>query len=73
MAHSLGIQVIAEGVETPEQLRYLLEQGCDELQGYYFSRPVPVDDIAALLRQGLKLDLVGYREIPMHIGAHPDM
>jgi diguanylate cyclase (GGDEF)-like protein/PAS domain S-box-containing protein len=40
MSHHLGIKVIAEGVETPDHLRFLAERSCDEAQGYYFSRPV---------------------------------
>jgi diguanylate cyclase (GGDEF)-like protein/PAS domain S-box-containing protein len=41
MAHALGIRVIAEGVEDEEQLNYLLDQGCEGVQGYFFSPPVP--------------------------------
>lgn len=41
LAHNLGMQVIAEGVETLEQLIYLKTAGCDQVQGYYFSRPKP--------------------------------
>jgi diguanylate cyclase (GGDEF)-like protein/PAS domain S-box-containing protein len=41
MSRSLGLQTIAEGVETIEQLTYLRNQGCDEVQGYYYSKPVP--------------------------------
>ena len=41
MAHSLGLRVTAEGIETPVQARYLMEHECDALQGYLFSRPVP--------------------------------
>jgi diguanylate cyclase (GGDEF)-like protein len=41
MSHNLGIKVIAEGVETPEHLRFLAEQRCDEVQGFFLSRPVP--------------------------------
>jgi diguanylate cyclase (GGDEF)-like protein len=44
LAHNLGYRVIAEGVEEKEQLDYLKEQGCDVVQGYYFSRPVAADD-----------------------------
>ena len=40
MSHHLGIKVIAEGVETPEHLKFLARRNCDEAQGYYFSRPV---------------------------------
>ena len=43
MAGNLGIQTIAEGVETAEQLDYLRLQGCDEVQGYYFSKPLPAE------------------------------
>ena len=41
MAHSLGLKVTAEGIETPAQARYLMDHGCDALQGFLFSRPVP--------------------------------
>ena len=44
MAHGLGIKVIAEGIETAEQMRLLKRQGCDYGQGYYFSRPVPKEE-----------------------------
>ena len=49
MAHSLKLNVIAEGVETEEQLRFLRDHECDEMQGYYFSRPVPEDEFARLV------------------------
>ncbi|MHB9798419.1 sensor domain-containing protein [Pseudomonas sp. MT3] len=49
MGHSLGLELIAEGVETPEQLALLEEQGCHLHQGYLFSRPVPLEAFIDLL------------------------
>jgi diguanylate cyclase (GGDEF)-like protein len=49
MAHSLGLRVVAEGVETEAQLRSLRQHGCDALQGFLFSPPVPADQLEALL------------------------
>ncbi|MGY6275487.1 EAL domain-containing protein [Methylomonas sp. MgM2] len=51
MAHSLGMRVIAEGVETEGQLGFLRGVGCEEIQGYYFSRPLPGNEFTALLRE----------------------
>jgi diguanylate cyclase (GGDEF)-like protein/PAS domain S-box-containing protein len=50
MAHSLGLNVVAEGVETEEQLMYLREQGCDEIQGFWLSRPLDVHHCLAFIR-----------------------
>ncbi|HZQ86689.1 MAG TPA: EAL domain-containing protein [Acidimicrobiales bacterium] len=52
MAHSLGLKVVAEGVETEEQLAYLAEKHCDEVQGFLFSKPVPADEFRRMLAGG---------------------
>jgi len=51
MGHILGFKVLAEGVETAEQLAFLREKGCDMYQGYIKSKPVPADEFAQLLRE----------------------
>jgi EAL domain-containing protein (putative c-di-GMP-specific phosphodiesterase class I) len=57
MGKSLKLGIIAEGVETREQLALLRELGCDQVQGYLLGRPVDAHEIAALLRQGATLGL----------------
>ena len=51
MAHGLGLTVVAEGVEVPEQLHYLATHGCDEAQGYLIGRPVTAEAFETLLRR----------------------
>ncbi len=52
LGHALGLKVVAEGVETLAHLEFLRQHGCDELQGYYFSRPIPALEMEALLCAG---------------------
>ncbi len=56
LGKSLGMTVIAEGVETPEQEAYLIAEGCQEGQGYYYSKPLPARDLDLLLRQSTPFD-----------------
>ncbi|PHS32666.1 MAG: hypothetical protein COA95_02630 [Methylophaga sp.] len=53
LAHKLDMNVVAEGVEDAQQLKLLQNLDCDEIQGYYFSRPIPADDFAKLLAKGV--------------------
>jgi PAS domain S-box-containing protein len=55
LARTLSIEVVAEGVETEEQARFLTELGCRELQGYLFSRPLPAGEVSALLPRAGKV------------------
>jgi diguanylate cyclase (GGDEF)-like protein len=55
LAHNLRLEVIAEGVETEEQLVFLRNKRCDGVQGYYFGRPMPAEDLALLLEEGKPL------------------
>jgi EAL domain-containing protein (putative c-di-GMP-specific phosphodiesterase class I) len=51
LGHSLGLKVIAEGVETIEQLDFLHSSNCNEIQGYFFSKPLPAEEMQKLLEQ----------------------
>lgn len=59
LGHSLGLRVIAEGVETREHLALLRAYGCEEMQGYLFSKPRPAAEITAMLTSGTSLDSIG--------------
>ena len=61
MSHKLGKVVLAEGVETEEQMQYLRRNECDEMQGYFFSRPLPAEDIGRLLQEGSTMNLYAQR------------
>ena len=55
MAHSLGLKVVAEGVETLDQLKFMREHRCDAMQGYYFSKPLPPEQFEEFLKSGIRL------------------
>ena len=60
MARNLTIPIIVEGVETQEQINFLADLGCRYMQGYYFYRPMPVDEFEELIRDGRQVDLKGF-------------
>lgn len=61
MAHTLNMRVVAEGVETKQQLSFLLENRCDECQGYYISKPVSVEAFTKLLEKNFCLDMAEFQ------------
>jgi EAL domain-containing protein (putative c-di-GMP-specific phosphodiesterase class I) len=72
MARALGMAVIAEGVETADQLRYLREMGCDFAQGYHFARPLPVPAVTEHLRRNLSGRGAGGKQVlPAGSGVSP--
>jgi diguanylate cyclase (GGDEF)-like protein len=68
MAHSLGLGVIAEGIETKRQRDFLIEEGCASGQGYFFSRPLKAEDFAWVLKQSVSLPLTGTATIERRVG-----
>lgn len=64
MGKSLGLKVLAEGVEEPEQLSFLHDTGCDNVQGYYFAKPLKTDAVTELLKEN------NYTELLQHQKGH---
>jgi EAL domain-containing protein (putative c-di-GMP-specific phosphodiesterase class I)/CheY-like chemotaxis protein len=62
LAHNLKLKVVAEGVETEAQLRFLRSHGCDEMQGYYFARPQNLEDCTRFLAEDRRLQLPAAEE-----------
>ena len=54
LAHNLRLKVVAEGVETEDQLRFLQSLRCDEIQGYFFSKPLPAEALVSLFDPAVK-------------------
>ena len=72
MAHALGLKVIAEGVENEAQLTFLAENSCDEMQGYFFSRPLPAAACTQFLDQRRQLPVLpapGHRRKPLALAC----
>jgi diguanylate cyclase (GGDEF)-like protein len=63
MSHDLGLRVVAEGVETIEQLNLLQQMNCDEVQGYYFSPPITAENFSKLLQQGSMGGLTNFSDV----------
>jgi EAL domain-containing protein (putative c-di-GMP-specific phosphodiesterase class I) len=56
LAHSLRLDVVAEGVETADQMQFLRSHDCDQMQGFYFSRPLPLADCTLALAEGRRME-----------------
>ena len=56
LAKSLNLRIIAEGVETKAQKDFLVKNGCNNIQGYFYSKPIPADEMEVLLREGFKFE-----------------
>jgi diguanylate cyclase (GGDEF)-like protein/PAS domain S-box-containing protein len=63
LAHKLGLETVAEGVETQEQLKFLLSIGCERIQGFLISRPLPAAEVAPFIRAHQPLDWLGTTEL----------
>jgi PAS domain S-box-containing protein len=67
LAHKLGMEVVAEGVETPGQLKYLQSIGCEKVQGYLISKPLPVAEVEDIIRHHQPMNWMGTIELwPAH-------
>jgi EAL domain-containing protein (putative c-di-GMP-specific phosphodiesterase class I) len=69
LAHNLHLEVVAEGVETAEQLALLREFGCDQVQGYLISKPLPLNELARFLVFGQRQSRLTGLQAPDAVGA----
>jgi EAL domain-containing protein (putative c-di-GMP-specific phosphodiesterase class I) len=58
LSHNLRLKVVAEGVETEDQLRFLQLLRCDEIQGYFFSKPLPAESLVSLFEPQINTDSI---------------
>ena len=65
MAHRLGIKVVAEGIETEEQLRLIIGIGCDYGQGFYFCKPLPAGEVEAFVKQHDGASITGISDLAL--------
>jgi EAL domain-containing protein (putative c-di-GMP-specific phosphodiesterase class I) len=72
MAHSLGLAVVAEGVETEEQLAFLDANGCDQIQGYYFSVPLAAEQCTLFIAGGRRLQRLAQPSSEDELVSSPD-
>ena len=72
LGRSLGMTVTAEGVETKAQLDFLKSIGCDELQGYYLGRPMPIENLPAAILNDFRSTLPAEAE-PRSLGLRPTL
>ena len=74
LGQSLGVKVLAEGVETPEQVQALRSLGCQTMQGFLFSRPVPVDQVPQAIRTAEQIArrLAEARSAPQRVPVEGD-
>ena len=63
LAHKLGLDVVAEGVETEAQLKYLLSIGCEKIQGYLISKPLPADELESFIRANPQITGLGTTDL----------
>ncbi|MGI9503705.1 MAG: EAL domain-containing protein, partial [Geminicoccaceae bacterium] len=69
LSKRLNMSTTAEGIETIEQLRHLQREGCDEAQGYYFSRPLPAADLIKCIKNDLSIEPASARvDVKEHAG-----
>ena len=68
LGHGLNISIVAEGVETEEQLAFLADEACDQVQGYFLGKPAPIDSYAEWIGRAKNLANDGVSKFPRRVG-----